>query len=252
MPAPDELTVASFNVHWGRGLRWFGFKPFDLVAACGRLDADVLVLQETWAPDDGPAQHDEVAEAHGYAVVARSLARAVLEPRPNVVARPAAEARPGDGDWCLAVLSRLPVVGSAVTELPQLRLDPATRAVVRVDVQAGAGTLAVHGTHLPHLEMGAPLITGALREALGPATGPAVLLGDMNMWGWCISAMAPPGWRRVGRGRTFPAPYPHSRIDHLLVTPSVEVRAIEVVDDRGSDHRPIRARIALGASEAER
>jgi endonuclease/exonuclease/phosphatase family metal-dependent hydrolase len=60
--------------------------------------------------------------------------------------------------------------------------------------------------------------------------------------------MAPPGWRRVGRGRTFPTPYPHSRIDHLLVTPAVEVRSIEVVEERGSDHRPIRARLAVGGS----
>lgn len=241
-----ELTVASFNVHWGRGLRWFGFKPFDLVAACGHLDADVLVLQETWAPDDGVAQHDAVAQAHGYEVVACSLARAVLDPKPNVVARPGRPGHPGHGDWCLSVLSRLPIVASTVTELPQLRLDPATRAIVRVDVAVGDAVLPVHGTHLPHLEMGAPLITKALRAALPPASEAAVLLGDMNMWSWCIAAMAPPGWRRVGRGRTFPAPYPHSRIDHLLVTPAVEVRSIEVVDERGSDHRPIRARLAVG------
>ncbi len=245
-----ELTVASFNIHWGLGLRWFGFKPFDVVAACGRLDADVLVLQETWAPDEGLAQHDVVARAHGYEVVSHSLARARAVPRPGVVARPDVGRAEGDGDWCLAVLSRLPITGSGVTTLPQLRLDPATRAVLRVDVAVGDRELAVHGTHLPHLEMGAPLITRALRAALGPVTEPAVLLGDMNMWSWCISAMAPRGWTRVGRGRTFPAPYPHSRIDHLVVTPSVEVRSIEVVDERGSDHRPIRARLALRDAEA--
>ncbi len=53
MPAaPPSLTVASFNLHagidgWGR--------PFDVVAACRDLDADVLVLQETWTPDEPPA-----------------------------------------------------------------------------------------------------------------------------------------------------------------------------------------------------
>ena len=240
-----ELTVASFNIHWGRGLRWLGCKPFDPVAACARLDTDVLVLQESWAPDDGEAQHDAIASALGYEVVAEPLARTVVEPAPRVVGRAGADV--GAGDWCIAVLSRLPTVATTVTPLPQLRFDPCSRAIIRVDIPVGDRVLAVHGTHLAHLEMGAMLQRRALREALAPAADPALLIGDMNMWGWCISAMAPRGWTRVGRGRTFPTPYPHSRIDHLLVTPSVQVREIEVVDERGSDHRPIRARLAVGS-----
>ena len=245
---PPELAIASFNIHWGRGLRWLGCKPFDPVAACARLDADVLVLQESFSPDGGPAQHDAIAEALGYEVVAEPLARTVVEPAPRVVGR--AGAPGGVGDWCLAVLSRLPTVATNVTPLPQLRFDPCSRAVVRVDVPVGDRTLAVHGTHLAHLEMGAllPSQRRALREVLAPAPDPALLIGDMNMWSWCVRALAPAGWRRVGRGRTFPTPYPHSRIDHLVVSPSVEVRSIEVVDERGSDHRPIRARLAVRTS----
>jgi endonuclease/exonuclease/phosphatase family metal-dependent hydrolase len=243
-----ELTVASFNIHWGRGLRWLGYRPFDVVEACARLDADVLVLQESWAPDGDEAQHDAVARALGYAVVAEPLARAALDPHPRVVARAGAGRAVGTGDWCLAVLTRLPVLSSKVTTLPQLRLDPATRAVVRVDVAVGGARLAVHGTHLAHLEMGALLQRRAVRGALAGSDEAAVLLGDMNMWGWCISALAPPGWRRAGGGRTFPSPYPHSRIDHLLTTAAGTVRSSEVVDERGSDHRPIRSRLALPAT----
>ena len=41
-----DLTIASYNIHWGRGPKRRGHPPFDVVAACRRLDADVLVLQE--------------------------------------------------------------------------------------------------------------------------------------------------------------------------------------------------------------
>jgi endonuclease/exonuclease/phosphatase family metal-dependent hydrolase len=240
-----DVVVASFNLHWGRGFRWLGYRPFDVVPACERLDADVLVLQESFAPDDGEAQHDEIARALGYEAVAEPLARATALPRPAVVDRPDPRRRRGQGDWCLAVLSRLPVERSKVTPLPQLRRDPATRVVLRVDVTVGDRSLAVHGTHLPHLEFGAHRIRHAFRDAVGPPDGPGILLGDMNMWGWTISAMAPRGWRRVGRGRTFPTPIAHSRIDHVLVTPEVEVLATDVPPERGSDHRPVRARVRV-------
>ena len=71
------VRVASFNVHmgvdgWGR--------PYDLVAECAALDADILVLQEAWTPDDGsPGTAARVASELGYTVVAEApLAHARL------------------------------------------------------------------------------------------------------------------------------------------------------------------------------
>jgi endonuclease/exonuclease/phosphatase family metal-dependent hydrolase len=242
-----ELTIASWNVHWGRGMKWLKFPPFDLLEGCRRLDADVLVLQETWAPDDDAdaAQHQVVARELGYQVWSVPLARAVAGDHPRVVGRADGDRSAGTGDWCLAVLSRLPIASTSTTWLPQLRPDPANRAVLRTDVVVDGMPLTVHGTHLPHLEIGSPLLRKPLRACLGSADTAAVLIGDMNMWGWCISAMTPRGWHRAGRGRTFPAPLPHSRLDHLLHTDAVEVRHIEVVRDKGSDHLPIRARLRL-------
>src|SRR5579863_8777313 len=57
------VVVASYNVHggvdgWGR--------PFDVVGACRRLDADVLVLQECWSPDGDASLAARVAAALGY------------------------------------------------------------------------------------------------------------------------------------------------------------------------------------------
>ena len=75
--ARHTLRLATFNVHmgvdgWGR--------PYDLVAECAALDADVLVLQEAWTSDDGsPGTAAVVAARLGYEVVAEApLARARL------------------------------------------------------------------------------------------------------------------------------------------------------------------------------
>jgi len=71
--------VASFNTHagvdgWGR--------PYDVVAACRRIDADVLVLQEVWTPVGGgpPGTAEQVAGALAYRVDSFPLARCVLYP----------------------------------------------------------------------------------------------------------------------------------------------------------------------------
>lgn len=237
-----ELTIASCNVHWGVGPRGRRFPGFDVVAAARTLDADVLVLQESWAPDGEPADHHRIADALGLQVVADAcLARAVIEPTPKAVARPPAAG--GAGGWHLVALTRLAVTGATVLPLPHLWLDPVNRALLSVDVEVEGEPLRVMATHLPHLEHGVWATTRALRRALPPVDRPAVLVGDMNMWGWSLDAMLPRDWRRVVRGKTWPAHRPHSQIDHIAVTPPVAVAWSEVGPDVGSDHLPVRARL---------
>lgn len=240
-----EVTVASLNAHWGRGRKSDGYPSFDVTEVCARFDADVIALQESWAPDDGTSQHEAAAEALGYEVVSVPLSRAEAWPEPKITDRHDPARRSGSGDWCLGVLSRLPISATTTTRLWQLPVDPSSRAVLQVDVDVDGSQLAICATHFTHLEFGAVLHTRALRRALPPTDRPAILIGDMNMWGWCISAMTPRGWTRVGKGPTWPAHRPHSRIDHLLVTPGVEVLETETLPDVGSDHRPIRARLRI-------
>lgn len=237
-----ELTIASYNIHWGRGAKRAGYPPFDVVEAARRLDADVLVLQESWAPDGRLSDHQRIADALGMAVACdTSLARAVIEPEPRVVG-PGDVAR-GDGGWHLVALSRVPVGASSVAPLPHLWFDHSDRAVLAFAVEVDGSTLHVRGTHLPHLEYGAHLSTRGLRRTLPPPEQPAAFIGDMNMWSWTIDRMVPRGWRRVVRGKTWPSHRPHSQIDHLLVTPPVEAVWSEAGPDLGSDHLPIRARL---------
>jgi endonuclease/exonuclease/phosphatase family metal-dependent hydrolase len=238
-----ELTLGSLNLHVGRGPAGHDAPLYDVVTACKEVDTDVLVLQEGWAPDTGASDVDAVADALGYEVAGRfRVARAARDDQLRLIAR---EGPAGDGDWELAVLSRLPVGEAAVVPVgPQLPRDPGRRAIVRAVVEAGPGApLTVAGTHMPLLKDPVWRLAPALRAALPPTSRPAAFAGDMNMWGWCIERLAGPGWRRVVRGRSYPSHRPHTQTDHILVTPEVEVVESEVLPQVMSDHRPVRARL---------
>jgi endonuclease/exonuclease/phosphatase family metal-dependent hydrolase len=292
MPAaPPSLTVASFNLHagidgWGR--------PFDVVAACRDLDADILVLQETWTPDEPPvgtgpngapagaASATAIGAELGYAVVEHPLAhgrRAGPHPRADHrwmrpfdwrgsshaiylddnrplgprVTRSARFEAAQPGGWGLAVLSRRPVLGERLIELPTLSRDPSTRAaiVLRVAVgepsHQGGQAVTVAGTHMSHLSYGSPRHFRRLRQLLEVEVGdgPAVLAGDMNLWGPPVSMLFG-GWHRAVRAPTWPAWRPHSQVDHILVRGPVTVVDGQARPMAGSDHRPVRVELAVG------
>jgi len=266
-----EFVTASFNVHagvdgWGR--------PHDVLEICRRIDADVLVLQESWRPDRGLSVAEEVGSALGYQVREVTLASGRLAgPHPAATTRwmrrldwrPTSHAifldseRPfkghvltseryraaAPGSWGLAVLSRLPVESAQVLELPRLTRDRANRAVVALNVEVGGRFVGVAGTHMSHFSHGSALHFRAVARLLEELFGdePVLLAGDMNLWGPPIHALMGQ-WRRAVKGKTWPAWRPHSQLDHILV------RGLSVLDagvwpTSGSDHRPVWARVAL-------
>jgi endonuclease/exonuclease/phosphatase family metal-dependent hydrolase len=259
--------VASFNVHmgvdgWGR--------PFDLVEECAALDADVLVLQEAWTPDDGtPGTAALVAQRLGCSIVAEApLAHARLYAPIDTTTRRWAPAlgqvrktlRLDDerfkvpagsrdraartGTWGLAVLARVPCRDVEILSLGKLHRDPASRAVVRCAIDVGGGTLLVHGTHMSHISHLSPTQYRRLSRLLPSPDQPALIAGDMNMWGPPASSFFR-GWRRAVVGRTWPAHRPHSQLDHVLVTPPVRVVDADVIARTGSDHRPVVVTLSL-------
>lgn len=259
------ITVASFNTHvgtdgWGR--------PFDVAQVARELDADVLVLQEVFTPRHGAGQAGRIGEELACSVVELPLATAWRRVDPNASGKgwePSRLAPPGrkalvvdgqlgrrdppagfeEGTWGLAVLSRLPPVSYETLHFGRLRRDASLRAalVVRLSAPtAGARNLTVVGTHMGHLTRGSLLHFLALRRALSALEGPAVLAGDMNLWGPPVQLLLG-HWRRAAKGRTWPARRPHSQLDHILVTPEVHVVAGDVVRAGGSDHLPVRARL---------
>jgi endonuclease/exonuclease/phosphatase family metal-dependent hydrolase len=267
----SSFRVATFNAHagvdgWGR--------PYDVVAACQLLDADIVVLEENWAPAQGPSLAARVSTALGYERRELTLASGRLAgPHPDADERwmrsfdwrgrshaifldserpfaaqtlrspRFASAQPGS--WGVAVLSRLPVTASAVIDLGRLARDRARRAALALFVEAAGIELVVVGVHMSHLTYGAPRQFLRLARAIRAtfATMPVVLAGDMNLWGPPVRLFFP-GWRRAVRARTWPAWRPHSQVDHVLVRGALRVIDAKAFGPVGSDHRPLRVTLA--------
>jgi endonuclease/exonuclease/phosphatase family metal-dependent hydrolase len=267
----SPLSVATFNLHagvdgWGR--------PFDVVAACRTIDADVLVLQETWTPDNATGIAETVGSALGYTVFEHPLARGrlaaphpkadrrwmqsfrgrrrdhalYLDREPSVdtaveLPRRYLDAIPGS--WGIAVLSRLPLQSRGVVDLGRLEHDRARRLAIVVELDLDGVLLTVIGTHMSHITNGAPKQFLRLRRAIRQVapTGPGILAGDMNLWGPPVAGLLP-GWRRAIRRRTWPSWRPHSQVDHILIRGPLRVDDGEVFASMGSDHLPLKVRLS--------
>jgi endonuclease/exonuclease/phosphatase family metal-dependent hydrolase len=236
----QSLTVASFNIHWGRRPRTQ--RPYDVIGACRQIDADVLALQEVWRPDGKPSIAEEIADALGYEFFEVWTGRAIVTPVCRLVGRTGEPV--GTGDWGQALLTRVPRGPVTEHRLDGFLFDGIDRAVTTADIELDGGTLTVCASHFPHLEHFSPLLRWRLRGVVPDVHQPAVLMGDFNMWRW-VTRFIVPGWRDTVRGATWPNPRPMMQIDHLLTTPPVVVTDAEVVDAGRSDHRPIRARVSL-------
>ena len=237
-----EITLTSFNTHYGVRPPRAGCRPYDLAATlAGFADSDVLAIQEDWRPDTGPSAIDDFATEHGYDVRSRVFGRASLQRRwPGFAAD-------GEGTVGIAVLSRLPMrdVGEPLVG-PTWRDPVKDRRMLAVEVDVGGTPLQVVCVHLssklPHAP---PIQLRKLARAIGPVDGAAVMTGDCNFWGPPAS-MCLPGWTRAVRGRTWPAHRPHSQIDHVFLRGGVTAVTGEVLGESGSDHRPVRVRLRVG------
>lgn len=234
------VSVASFNIHWGRRPRTY--EPFDVVEDCRQLDADVLALQEVWRTDGRPSVAADVADALGYQLHEVWTARADVEPRCRIAGLAGEPA--GTGDWGQALLTRVPRGPVVDWKLSGFLFDVTERVVMTTEVEVDGGAITVCASHLPHLEHVSPLLRWRLRPMLPDTDQPAVFMGDFNMWRW-VTKFVVPGWKETARAATWPARLPTFQIDHLLTTPPVAVHDAEVVPLRRSDHLPIKARLSV-------
>jgi len=250
----NGLTIVTLNLHGGqrnRGistprLRQHGPPPekaatngaFDVAGALRSFDADVLVLQESWWPDEGGAAVDLVAADSGATVHWASFGRGIVEPWPHIIS-----ARPhrATGRIGLAVVSRVPARLVEMIPVGDVPGDPALRrCALHLALDVGGKDLDLIAVHLSsRLPYAPPMQLRNLRRRLPPPDRRAVIVGDFNLWGPAVTTLLP-GWRRAVRGRTWPAHRPHSQIDHVLVRNGIEVVDAAVLDEVGSDHRPVR------------
>jgi len=268
------FSLAQFNMHcgidgWGR--------PYDFVGVIAGFAADVIVLEESWTPEDSDASQAAQAAARlGYQVVEhvlgegrrvrpnpdagdswikqpswtpanRALFMDGIKPQPLKVQRLARWQEAERGQWGIAVLVRpgLPIEATRLLHMGVLRADQVRRAALVVDLTAEGRPISVAGTHMSHLHFGSHRNWAELRSQLRHGARPdAVLAGDMNTWGPLVHVFIP-GWRRAVIGRTWPAWRPHSQIDHIMVRGALRPRGGEVLPDAGSDHRPVRVELAI-------
>lgn len=193
---------------------------------------DVVALQEADAGSLRTAQLNQVAHLaelagfpHWHAAVTRDL-------------RPFAQ-------HCLGCLSRWPLQRVKYHALPGWLPG---RGALEVEIRPdGCEALRLFIVHLAlgrrararQLDFLATLIHDRMDT---------VLLGDLN----CDSlelgthaAVRDSGLRGVHTQNTFPSWRPSRSLDHILVTPTVEVIAATVIDERLSDHLPVATEIRL-------
>ena len=167
-----------------------------------------------------------------------SFGRGIVEPWPHIIS-----ARPhrASGRIGLAVVSRVPARLVEMIPVGDVPGDPALRrCALHVALDVGGQNLDLIAVHLSsRLPYAPPMQLRNLRRRLPPPDRRAVIVGDFNLWGPAVTTLLP-GWRRAVRGRTWPAHRPHSQIDHVLVRNGIEVVDAAVLDEVGSDHRPVR------------
>ncbi|HEY7433446.1 MAG TPA: endonuclease/exonuclease/phosphatase family protein [Streptosporangiaceae bacterium] len=235
MVASDsDVVLASLNSHGGRSADGV---PFDLAAACRSFAADVITLQECWHSAGQPDPLAAVA-----AELDAQLLRADLLTDTDL-RRLRISSETGRGRWGLALLTRLPVLASEVTELGQAWGDVTPRAAQLVTLAVpGGGKLRVVNTHLTHVLTSPVQLVRLLRRLL-PSRTPTVIAGDLNMPAPLAGLAA--GYRPAVAGKTYPASRPLLQLDHVLAGPGVVGCGGEVLPAAGSDHLPIRARLRL-------
>jgi endonuclease/exonuclease/phosphatase family metal-dependent hydrolase len=241
VPSPVELTIASFNTHWGTDARG---RPYDVGAAARSLGADVLVLQEVWRPHSGPAFIDDVVVATRL-----PIANEVVLAPDNMIGRPGRLPKQARGEppgtWGIAVLTALPVRRTFDIDLGCPPGDVVTRrAAACVEIQLDGRSLLIAGVHASHKLWGSPPQLRYLHRQLRDEPVPSVIVGDCNMWGGLLRFLLP-GRKRAVKGRTFPGHRPHSQIDHVWVPSDVEIVSGDVSGYLSSDHRAVRARLRL-------
>src|SRR6202020_991517 len=212
----SPVTLASRNLHGG--LTSHG-EPFDVAAACHRLKADVITLQEAWRPEAEPDVVTSVAAALGAEGRPRGLARATSRARLGL------GTDQGAGTWGLAVLSVLPVTGYQEIELGRAPGDQIGRAAQVLTLATPEGT-ALRGvnTHLTH-RYSSPVQLALLVHRLAGSSLPTVLAGDLNMPR--PGTLVARGYRSVVRGRSFPAGRPLIQLDHMLLRGAVSASEAE-------------------------
>jgi endonuclease/exonuclease/phosphatase family metal-dependent hydrolase len=228
--AQAALRVVAYNVKHGLGMD--GEVDLARIASVLRpFYADVITLQEI---DRGTARTDGVDQA-------RRLAGML-----GMTAHFGAFMPYDGGEYGMAVLTRLPVLGVENIRLPDGE-EPRTALDVRVAVGLEERPVSVVGVHLYRTEGERLAQAGAMSDHLQDAEHPVILAGDFNSQrgGPVLDLLTSRGWSvvdKTGDANTFPADAPAREIDFVMYRPgdALEVEEHYVIEEAvASDHRPL-------------
>jgi endonuclease/exonuclease/phosphatase family metal-dependent hydrolase len=235
----SRLRVATYNIHRSRGLDG-RTRPERIAAVLGRIDADIIALQEVVGAGPRGGGH---AEAIGAALGM------------GWVMAPARLLR--EHQFGNAVLSRWPITQHVEHDLSWKTCEP--RRLQRVDVAVDGSTLHVYNVHLGTAILERRHQAERLAGIVGDrhVAGPKLVLGDFNEWMRGLATTLLSARLHsvdlesyLPRRRTYPGFFPLLHLDHIYYEGRVEVVGIELPRTPltlvASDHLPLVADIRLG------
>lgn len=224
-----KLVVASYNIHRGVGMdkRPDLARIADVIA---ETQADVIGLQEV-VREDGRDDEDQAA------FLAARLGMELVMGETRALGR---------GTYGNAMLTRLPVLGSARCDLSWGDREP--RGCLRVDIGAGDATLHVFTCHLGLnlVERRRQLdLLGEFIAVSHQLPGPRILMGDLNEWhvGPITRGLRREFSSPMRMRRTHPSWFPLFKLDRIYWDVALVGRELHVHRSRrarmASDHLPV-------------
>jgi len=226
-----EFRVAAYNIKHGQGMD----KKIDLkrtAEVIAGMKADVVTLQEV----------DKNCARSGKRDIAAELA-AILK----MDYRFGASFPYDGGEYGLAVLSRLPILGMKQHKLPG-GSEPRTAFEVQVKIEGVKEPVSVVSIHNDWVSNEVKVgQVKALLNGLAEVKHPVVLAGDFNALPGedSMKILAEKGWTILDKKgvKTCPADEPTKEIDYIVTLGLPwKIKEHKVVEEKvASDHRPIYA-----------
>ena len=236
MPTPQDLSVASYNIHKGIGTD----RRRDLArtaAVIAEIGADILALQEAdtrFGLRTGLLDLDQIRRDLGLIAV----------PLDGV-----GVAHGWHGNLLL-------VRNALVQEVHQLilpGLEP--RGALVTDIVIAGQPLRIVNAHLGLLPASRAAQARMLIDKIAQLPGrPTLLMGDLNEWRGQGAALQTLGkhFQIADARASFPSRYPLLALDRMMLSHHGELLDVAAHDSplsrRASDHLPIKARLRLGTS----
>ncbi len=219
-----RLRAGTFNVHHCEG-------PDGTVdvartaAALARADADLIGLQELDRNLPRSGHEDQPAE------LAACLGM-------EVGFWPTLQR--GDGGYGIGIASAAPIENARFVHLPRLGEEEPRGAVTAV--YSGVGVVV---THLSTDRRARRVQLAALAAIVAGFDGPVILMGDFNLGPRSLGPLRRLGLAGAFGHSTLAARLVPRQIDHILVSPGIDLRRSWTIATEASDHLPLVADLEI-------